>query len=163
MSDRHVLYPGSFDPVTLGHLDILERAAGLFDRITVLVAETGKAGLLSLESRVALFQESVDHLACVKVVPFSGLLVDEVRRQKAAAVIRGIRTAGDYEHEWSLAGVNALLAPEVESIYFLARPELAAISSSLVRDVIKHGGTLDKLVPPPVARALAKQTPPAGS
>ena len=162
MSERHVLYPGSFDPVTLGHLDILERAAELFDRITVLVAESGKAGLLPLESRVALFQESVNHLPSVKVVPFSGLLVDEVRRQKAVAVIRGIRTAGDYEHEWSLAGVNALLAPEVESVYFLARPDLAAISSSLVRDVIKHGGPLDKLVPPPVAKALGKQTPPAG-
>ena len=163
MSKRHVLYPGSFDPVTLGHLDILERAAGLFDEITVLVAEMGKAGMLSLEERVRLFRESVSHLPNVAVQSFGGLLVDEVRRQGAVAVIRGIRSAGDYEHEWSLGGVNALLAPEIESIYFLARPETAAISSSLVRDVARHGGALDKLVPPPVAKALAKKNPSVGS
>lgn len=163
MSQRNALYPGSFDPVTLGHLHILERAAGLFDEITVLVAESGKAGLLSVDQRVHLFQESIGDLSNVKVSSFSGLLVDEVRRRKAVAVIRGIRTAGDYEHEWSLAGVNALLAPEVESVYFLARPEMAAISSSLVRDVIRHGGPLEKLVPAPVAQALGKHTPPARS
>ncbi len=163
MTKRRVLYPGSFDPVTLGHLDILGRAAGLFDQVIVLVAETGKAGLLSLTDRVDLFRQSVDHLPNVEVASFKGLLVDEVRRQKAVAVIRGIRTAGDYEHEWSLAGVNALLAPEVESVYFLARPEMAAISSTLVRDVVRHGGELEKLVPPPVAKALSKNYPPAGS
>ena len=157
MSKRNVLYPGSFDPVTLGHIDILERAAGLFDQVTVLVAEMGKAGLLSTEERVLLFQESVAHLANVEVIPFKGLLVDEVRRHDAVAVIRGIRTAGDYEHEWSLAGVNALLAPEIESVYFLARPETAAISSTLVRDVVRHGGVVDNLVPGPVAKALNKK------
>jgi pantetheine-phosphate adenylyltransferase len=163
MSKRNVLYPGSFDPVTLGHLDILERAAGLFDQVTVLVAELGKAGLLSVEERVDLFRESTAHLVNVEVHPFSGLLVNEVRRRKAVAVIRGIRTAGDYEHEWSLAGVNALLAPEMETVYFLARPELAAISSTLVRDVVRHGGSLDRLVPAAVARALENRNPPAGS
>jgi pantetheine-phosphate adenylyltransferase len=157
MIKRHVVYPGSFDPVTLGHLDILTRAAGLFDRVTVLVAELGKAGLLPIEDRVRLFRESAGHLANVEVSPFTGLLVDEVRRQQAVAVIRGIRTAGDYEHEWSLAGVNALLAPGVETVYFLARPELAAISSTLVRDVVKHGGSLDKLVPEAVARDLGRR------
>lgn len=154
--ERHVLYPGSFDPVTLGHLDILERACPLFDRITVVVAETGKAGLLPVKERVRLFQESVKHLPNVQVQSFSGLLVDEVRRLKAVAVIRGIRTAGDYEHEWTLAGVNALLASEVEYVYFLARPALAAVSSTLVRDVIHHQGPLDKLVPEPVVKALQK-------
>jgi len=156
MASRHVLYPGSFDPVTLGHIDILERASRLFDQVTVLVAEKGKAGLFSTEERVRLFQESVTHLANVEVVSFQGLLVDEVRRQGAMAVVRGIRTAGDYEHEWSLAGVNALLAPGIETVYLLARPETAAISSSLVRDVARHGGSLGKLVPAPVARALGR-------
>ena len=160
MSQRHAVYPGSFDPVTLGHIDILERASGLFDRVTVLVANSGKAGLLPIEKRVELFCQSTAHLKNVKVAPFQGLLVDEVRRQKAVAVIRGIRTAGDYEHEWSLAGVNALLAPDMETIYFLARPATAAISSSLVRDVIKHGDNLarnlEKLVPAPVIAALTK-------
>jgi pantetheine-phosphate adenylyltransferase len=153
--ERHVLYPGSFDPVTLGHLDMLERAAQLFDRVTVVIAEMGKAGLLTVDQRVDLFRQSVAHLPNVRVEAFSGLLVDEVRLRGAQAVIRGIRTAGDYEHEWTLAGVNALLSSDVEYVYLLARPALAAISSTLVRDVIRHGGSLDKLVPAPVAAALS--------
>jgi pantetheine-phosphate adenylyltransferase len=155
---RHVLYPGSFDPVTLGHIDILERARRLFDRVTVVVAAHGKAGLLPVSERVDLFRASAAHLDGVEVHPFSGLLVDEVRARGADAVVRGIRTAGDYEHEWTLAGVNALLAGGVEYVYFLARPDMAAVSSTLVRDVIRHGGPLDKLVPAPVAAALRGRT-----
>ncbi len=154
--ERHVIYPGSFDPVTLGHLDILERACALFDRVTILVAEMGKAGLLPVEQRVDLFRRSIAHLHNVEVQSFSGLLVDEVQTRAAVAVVRGIRTAGDYEHEWTLAGVNALLDSEVEYVYFLARPHMAAISSSLVRDVIVHQGPLEKLVPEPVVKALRK-------
>lgn len=153
--ERHVLYPGSFDPVTLGHIDILGRARKLFDRVTVVVAKAGKAGLLDVDERVDLFRASVSGMEGVEVHAFSGLLVDEVARRGAQAVVRGIRTPGDYEHEWSLAGVNALLAADIEYVYLLARPELAAVSSSLVRDVIRHGGTLDKLVPAPVALALS--------
>ncbi|HPF71598.1 MAG TPA: pantetheine-phosphate adenylyltransferase [Candidatus Krumholzibacteria bacterium] len=155
---RHVLYPGSFDPVTLGHIDILERACRLFDRVTVVVAAHGKAGMLPVDERVALFRASAAHLPGVEVHPFTGLLVDEVRARKADAVVRGIRTAGDYEHEWTLAGVNALLADGVEYVYFLARPAMAAVSSTLVRDVIRHGGPLEKLVPAPVAAALRGRT-----
>ena len=152
--ERHVLYPGSFDPVTLGHLDILRRALSLFDRVTVVIAETGKAGLLDVDRRVALFRESVAVLEGVEVHPFGGLLVDEVKARGAQGVIRGIRSAGDYEHEWSLAGVNALLATDVTYVYLLADPSLAAVSSTLVRDVARHGGPLERLVPEPVARAL---------
>ena len=140
--------------MTLGHLDILKRASRLFDRVTVVVAEMGKAGMLPVEQRVALFRESVKDLSNVEVHPFKGLLVDEVKKRKAMAVIRGIRTAGDYEHEWTLAGVNALLDSEVEYVYFLARPQMAAVSSTLVRDVIRHNGPLEKLVPPAVVEAL---------
>jgi len=151
---RHVLYPGSFDPVTLGHIDILERARRLFDRVTVVVADSGKAGLLDSAERVDLFRQAVAHMDDVEVHLFQGLLVDEVHRRGADAVVRGIRTSGDYEHEWTLAGVNALLAADVEYIYFLARPDLAAVSSTLVRDVMRHGGDLSRLVPPAVATAL---------
>ncbi len=151
---RHVLYPGSFDPVTLGHIDILGRACQLFDKVTVVIAESGKAGLLPVEERVELFRQSVAGMDNVEVHAFSGLLVDEVSRRGADAVVRGIRTSGDYEHEWSLAGVNALLSADVEYIYFLARPAMAAVSSTLVRDVIRHGGDLSLLVPAPVAKAL---------
>lgn len=153
--ERHVLYPGSFDPVTLGHIDIIKRALKLFDKVTVVVVKVGKADLLDTDERVDLFRESVKGLGNVEVFPFDGLLVDEVSSRGADAVIRGIRSQGDYEHEWSLAGVNALLAANIEYIYLLARPEMAAVSSTLVRDVIRHGGPLEKLVPAPVAKALA--------
>ena len=153
--ERHVLYPGSFDPVTLGHIDIIKRALKLFDKVTVVVVKVGKADLLGIDERVDLFRKSVQGLGNVEVFPFDGLLVDEVSRRGADAVIRGIRTQGDYEHEWSLAGINALLAADIEYIYLLARPEMAAVSSTLVRDVIRHGGPLEKLVPAPVVKALA--------
>jgi pantetheine-phosphate adenylyltransferase len=155
--ERHVLYPGSFDPVTLGHIDILTRARRLFDRVTVLVAGHGKAGLLGLDERVGLFRESVAGIEGVAVHPFTGLLVDEVAARGADAVVRGIRSAADYEHEWSLAGTNALLKSDVEFVYLLADPSLAAVSSTLVRDVVRHGGPLDRLVPEPVVRALASR------
>lgn len=151
---RHVLYPGSFDPVTLGHIDILDRARQLFDQVTVVIAETGKAGLLPLDERIDIFRQSVANMDNVEVHGFSGLLVDEVRQRGADAVVRGIRTSGDYEHEWSLAGVNALLSADVEYIYFLARPDLAAVSSTLVRDVVRHQGDLSRLVPSAVVAAL---------
>jgi len=151
---RHVLYPGSFDPVTLGHIDILNRVRVLFEKVTVVIAENGKAGLLPVDQRVDLFRQSVAQMDNVEVHSFGGLLVDEVRSRGADAVVRGIRTSGDYEHEWSLAGVNALLSADVEYIYLLARPELAAVSSTLVRDVIRYGGDLSRLVPGPVAAAL---------
>jgi pantetheine-phosphate adenylyltransferase len=154
--ERHVLYPGSFDPVSLGHIDILTRARRLFDRVTVVVAAHGKAGLLEVDERVRLFRESVAGIEGVEVHPFSGLLVDEVVARKADGVLRGIRSAADYEHEWSLAGTNALLKSDVEFVYLLADPALAAVSSTLVRDVVKHGGPLERLVPEPVVRALGR-------
>ena len=156
MSERHVLYPGSFDPVTLGHLDILHRALDLFDRVTVAVASRGKADFLPPEERVALLTEAIAGRPGCRVVTFSGLLVDEARRQKVCAVVRGIRTSADYEHEWSLAGVNQRLSPGSEYVYLLARPELAAISSTLVRDVARHGGSVAELVPANVADAVCR-------
>lgn len=157
MSAKKVVYPGSFDPVTLGHVDILRRACALFEDVTVLVAEYGKAALLPAEQRARLFREAIPDLPQVQVAVFDGLLVDELARRGAVGVIRGIRSAGDYEHEWSLAGVNALLDASYETIYFLARPDLAAVSSSLVRDVIRHGGPLERLVPAVVAQALRER------
>jgi pantetheine-phosphate adenylyltransferase len=158
MSERHVLYPGSFDPVTLGHMDILQRALALFDRVTVAVASQGKAEFLPVQDRVAMLTEAIGDDARCRVIAFQGLLVDEVRRQKACAVVRGIRTWMDYEHEWSLAGVNRRLAPDSEYVYLLARPDLAAISSTLVRDVARHGGPIEELVPPNVAAAIRRNS-----
>jgi pantetheine-phosphate adenylyltransferase len=163
MRERHALYPGTFDPVTFGHLDILERALALFDRVTVAVAEGGKGGLLDVEERVALFLEAVGKRQQVEVVAFAGLLVDEVRRRRVDAVVRGIRSAADYHHEWSLAGMNRSLHPAGETVYLLARPELAFISSSLVREVARHGGDVELFVPQVVAAALRRRTKSGGS
>ena len=159
MTERLALYPGSFDPPTLGHLDIFSRACRLFDRVEILVATDGKAGLLPVERRLALWLECLPAgLACT-VESFSGLLVDEVRRRGACAVVRGVRSARDYEHEWSLHGVNRTLLADFETVWLPARPELAAVSSSLVRDVVRLGGPLGDLVPEPVAAALVGKAP----
>ena len=163
MRERHALYPGTFDPVTFGHLDILERALALFDRVTVAVAEESKGGLLDVQERVALFLKAIGERPQVQVVAFAGLLVDEVRRRQVHAVVRGIRSAVDYHHEWSLAGMNRALHPNGETVYLLARPELAFISSSLVREVARHGGDVELFVPPVVAAALRRRTKIGGS
>ena len=157
MTDRLALYPGTFDPVTLGHMDILARALALFDRVVVLVAEEGKAGFFPLEERVALFRAATAGMERCEIQPFSGLFVEQVEKFSPVAVIRGIRSAMDYEHEWALAGVNRTLWPESEYVFLLARPELAPLSSTLVRDVARHGGSLTKLVPAAAARALDRR------
>ncbi|MFO7652493.1 MAG: pantetheine-phosphate adenylyltransferase [Candidatus Krumholzibacteriia bacterium] len=163
MNDRHVLYPGSFDPFHRGHLDVLQRALKLFDRVTVVVAEAGKAAFLPVSERVELARAAATGLPGCDVQGFGGLLVDEVRRRGAVGVVRGIRSSGDYEHEWALANVNRLLAPDFECVYLLARPDLAAVSSTLVRDVARHGGDLEALVPSAVVdrlrRALGRADP----
>jgi pantetheine-phosphate adenylyltransferase len=121
----------------------------------IAVAGDGKAAWLPLAERLALVRAAVADLERCEVAPFHGLLVDDVRRRGAVAVVRGIRSAGDYEHEWALANVNGRLDPGCETVCLLSRPDYAAISSSLVREVARHGGALDALVPGPVARALA--------
>ncbi len=157
MADRLALYPGSFDPVTLGHIDLIARACRLFDPLVVLVAASGKAGLWPAEQRAELLRASLaehaDLVGC-PVETFEGLLVDQVRQRGAVAVVRGVRNAADYAHEWGLHGVNRTLLPGFETVWLPARPELAAVSSSLVRDVARHGGDLTGLVPTPVVRAL---------
>jgi pantetheine-phosphate adenylyltransferase len=157
MKMRQVIFPGTFDPVTLGHLDILRRAVVLFDHVIVAVAVESSTRLFSAEERVGLLKTAASDLPNVEVVSFTGLLVDEVRRRGAAAVVRGIRSAADYDHEWSLDGMNRKLSPESEYIYLMARPEFAAVSSSLVREIVRHGGDLAPFVVPVVAEALRRK------
>ncbi len=162
MPERLALYPGSFDPLTLGHVDVLRRAARLFDRLVVLVAAGGKAGFWPAARRVQLWRDTLaadPELPRCEVAEFAGLLVDEAARRGACAVVRGVRSAGDYEQEWSLHGVNRTLRPAFETVWLPARPDLAAISSSLVREVARHGGPLAALVPAPVAAALMATGP----
>lgn len=159
MDPRHALYPGTFDPFTCGHLDILKRALVLFERVTLAVAAGGKATLFDLDERVALVRASVDGLPGCCVEPLRGLLIEEVRRLGAVAVVRGIRSLGDYQHEWSMAALNRALAPECETVFLLARPELSVLSSTLVREVARLGGDLAPFVPAPVAAALRRRFP----
>jgi len=154
MKKVRALYPGSFDPLTLGHLDILQRGLVLFDEVIVAVAQGSDHCLFSLAERVALAQTACRDLTRCEVVPFSGLLVDELGKQQAGAVIRGIRSVADYTHEWSLASANRRLRQSCETVCLLARPEMACVSSSVVRDIARHGGDVSSFVVPEVADAL---------
>ncbi len=162
MSERHFLYPGTFDPFTRGHLDILERGLALCDRVTVAVAAGGKATLLERDERVELARGALTGIAGVdrcRVIGFEGLLVDVVRDLGATAVLRGVRSQADLEHEQAMAALNRVLCPGFEVVALFPRPELAMISSTLVRDVARCGGALEALVTPGVAEALRRRFP----
>lgn len=152
---KHCIYPGTFDPITNGHLDVLERAARLFSRVTVAVAlSSTKSPLFPAETRVALIQANVAHLPHVEVVSFDGLLVDFARQQKAHAIIRGLRAFSDFEFEFNMALMNRHLEPNVEAIFVMPNEAYSYTSSTLVKQIAKLGGDVSKFVPPNVAAAL---------
>lgn len=156
--NNHVLYPGTFDPVTNGHMDIITRAAKMFNQITVAVAYSpSKKTMFSLDERVAMLQESVKHLENVSVEGFSGLLVDFAKEKKANLLIRGLRTTVDFEYEFGLTNMYRKLLPELESIFLTPAEEFAFLSSTIVREVAIHGGEIDQFVPPAVAVKLKKK------
>jgi len=157
MSPRVALFPGTFDPVTLGHLDVVRRAAPLFDRLVVAVASGGKQTLFPADERVALFAANVRGLANVAVVPFDGLLVDLARAEGAVALVRGVRSYQDWEYELRMMQMNRHLAPELETVFLAPAVEHAFLASSLVREVAALGGDVGGLVPPNVAAALARK------
>ena len=154
MLKRKAIYPGSFDPITNGHLDVLQRAVGLFDELVVAVArDNAKTSLFSVEERVALIQEVVN-IPNVRVVPFDGLLVDFAAREGAVALVRGLRAVSDFEFEFQLALMNRKLSPTQETVFLMPREELTYISSRIVKEIARLGGNVDLFVPPTVARAL---------
>lgn len=161
---RRVIYPGSFDPFTNGHLDVLQRACGLFDEVVVAVArDNQKQSLFSVDDRVSMVVDATMHLDSVRVLPFDGLLVDFARREKAAAVVRGLRAVSDFEFEFQLALMNRKLEPNLETVFLMPREELTYISSRLVKEIARLGGNIDLFVPPNVAGALrSKLTGAAG-
>lgn len=161
MSDRVALFPGTFDPVTRGHVDVVRRGATLFDRLVVAVAVGGKTTWFPVEERVALVRAAVGELRNVDVVPFDGLLVEFARRHGARALLRGVRTYQDWEYELRMLQMNRHLAPELETVFLAPAVEWAYVSSTLVREVSALGGDLTDLVPPAVAAALARRRPPA--
>lgn len=154
---RHALFPGTFDPVTLGHLDLVRRAAGLYARVTVGVAHNpDKRELLPLERRIELLREVTRELDGVAVEALEGLVVDGARRLGAGVILRGVRHAGDFEYEAQMARCNSDLEPGIDTLFFVSSPRHAHISSSLVRQVAEFGGDLEPFVPPAVARALSR-------
>lgn len=154
MPPRKAIYPGSFDPITNGHLDVLQRAVGLFDELVVAVArDNAKQSLFSVEERVALIQEVV-RIPNVRVVPFDGLLVDFAARENAVALVRGLRAVSDFEFEFQLALMNRKLSPALETVFLMPREELTYISSRIVKEIARLGGNVDLFVPPSVAQAL---------
>jgi pantetheine-phosphate adenylyltransferase len=154
---KHCIYPGTFDPITYGHLDVLSRAAKLFDQVTLAIAaNTGKEPIFSAEQRFSLVQNNVLQFNNVKVVGFTGLLVDLARDLKADAIIRGLRALSDFEFEFNMALMNRHLEPKLETLFVMPNEQFSYTSSSLVKQVAKYGGDVTHFVPPDVAVALKK-------
>lgn len=154
---KTVVYPGTFNPITNGHTDLVERAAGIFDQVIVAVGtSTQKSSAMPLDQRVALCQQVLGHLPNVQVLGFTGLLTDFVRSQNANLILRGLRTVADFEYEFQLVGMNRVLAPEIETVFLAPAEQLAYISSTLVREIAAYGGDISQFVDPAVAEAMRK-------
>ena len=152
--------PGTFDPVTCGHLDIIERAASLLDELVVGVAESPDKGggpLFSLEERVALIEVATRHLPNVSVRPFATLLVDFAEEVDATVILKGLRVVTDFEREFQMAALNWRLDSKVETMFIMAIPEYMYLSSSAVKEIARHGGNVRGLVPEHVAVALERR------
>lgn len=155
---RRAIYPGSFDPVTNGHLDVIGRARKLFDEIVVAVAHNDeKQPLFSLEERLGLLREALEKIDNVRVAQFDGLLVEFAIAQKANAVIRGLRAVSDFEFEFQMALMNRKLADGVETIFLMPKEEYTYLSSRLVKEIARLGGDVSGFVPPSVAQALVRK------
>lgn len=152
------VYPGTFDPITNGHADILRRSLGIFDRVVVALAQNvRKAPLFSVDERKAMIVDALGGDARIEVDAFAGLLVDFCRSRGAGVVIRGLRALADFEYEFQLAHMNRHLAPEVETMFLMTSEESFYVSSSLVKEVALMGGDVSRMVPPAVVAALAKK------
>jgi pantetheine-phosphate adenylyltransferase len=153
------LYPGTFDPITNGHLDVIQRASRLFDELVVAVAESpGKNAVFSLEERQRLIEASIAGIDGVKVTSFAGLLADEFKARDVDVVIRGLRAVSDFEYELMLALMNRKLTPEFETVFLMPSEQYVYLHSSLVREVFSLGGDVSELVPPPVLEAFKQRS-----
>ncbi|MCD6378874.1 pantetheine-phosphate adenylyltransferase [bacterium] len=160
MSLKTALYPGTFDPITNGHVDLVKRISHVFDRVIVAVAAgTHKDTLLSLEQRYEVASESLKGFDGVECVTFDGLLVDEFRKRKVDVVIRGLRAISDFEYELMIALMNRKLNPDFETVFLMPSEEFIYLHSSLVKEIYKMGGDIECLVPEPVEKRLKKWFP----
>jgi pantetheine-phosphate adenylyltransferase len=152
------LCPGSFDPPTNGHIDVIERTARLFDRVVVaVIANPSKQPLFSLEERTSLLERCLEGIPNLDIAAFDGLLVDFARRRGVNLIVKGLRAVSDFEYELQMAQMNATLAPGLDTLFVTATPAWAFLSSSLVKEVARHGGTVDSLVPQAVAEKLKQK------
>ena len=156
---KTVIYPGTFDPITNGHLDLVQRASLLFDKLILAIAYgEKKQPMFNLEERLALCEKALEHLPNVEVCGFNNLITDFAKSKKSHVVLRGLRTAADYEYELQMANMNRAMYPEFETFYLTTADNLSFISSSLIREIALMGGNIDKFVPMNVAKALRQQT-----
>jgi pantetheine-phosphate adenylyltransferase len=156
-SNRRAICPGSYDPVTNGHLDVIARAAQMFDEVIVAVVNLpvrkGKT-VFSAEERCAMIEEATQDLANVHARAFSNLVVDFARENDAKAIVKGLRAISDFEYEFEMNQLNRMQAPDIESVYLMASPKYSFLSSSGIKELATFGGSIEELVPPPVARRL---------
>jgi len=155
---RRAVYPGSFDPVTNGHLDVIERARKLFDEVIVAVAQNDeKEALFSLEERLQFLQDSIGKIDMVRIAQFDGLLVEFATAQKASAVIRGLRAVSDFEFEFQMALMNRKLEAGVETIFLMPKEEYTYLSSRIIKEIARLGGDVSSFVPAVVSKALVRK------
>ena len=152
------IYPGSFDPITNGHTDVIERAAELFGKVIVAVIRNPeKKPQFSLDERVEMLKQSLDKLENVEVDSFDGLLVDYAKKKNANIIVRGLRAVSDFDYEFQMALTNRKMAPQIETLFFMTDYRYSYLSSSFVKQIAKLGGNINELVPAPVAKKLKKQ------
>ncbi|MBS0971169.1 pantetheine-phosphate adenylyltransferase [Nissabacter archeti] len=157
MSNK-AIYPGTFDPLTNGHLELMTRASVMFDRVVLAVAANpAKKPLFSLEERVALARQALAHLPNVEVIGFSSLMAHFAEQQQANILIRGLRAVTDFEYEKQLAAMNRHLLPTLETVFLMPSEQWGFLSSTLVKEVARHGGEIDPFLPAPVAQALKQK------
>ncbi len=158
MAMQRVIYPGTFDPITNGHADLIQRASVIFDRIVIgIAANPTKKPWFSVERRVSLAKQALDGLNNVEVVGFNGLLVDFAQSFDAHILLRGLRAVSDFEYEFQLSNMNRRLMPDLETVFLTPAEEYSFISSTLVREVALHGGDINQFVCPAVAEALREK------
>lgn len=161
MSTRVALFPGSFDPITNGHVDLITRAASLFDEVVVAIGRhPSRQPLFTVEERLELLRNVTGNLGRVRVDAYEGLLIDFAASLGAVAVVRGIRNSADFEYELPIAQANRSMRPRIETVFLATQPQHGFVSASIVREIASHRGPCANLVPAPVAEALSRKFPP---
>ncbi len=152
------IYPGTFDPITCGHIDILERASKMFDHILLAIANSSRKNpMFTLDERVAMAKDVCSHIPNVEVLGFSELMANFAKKQNANVLIRGVRSVADFEYEWQLANMNRHFAQDLESVFLLPSQNLSFVSSSLIKDVALHDGDVSAFLPESVAQAMMRK------